>query len=84
MSPLVVGHRGAMGSFPENTLLSFDGAADLGAEWVELDVHQSRDGALVVIHDQRVERTTNGSGRVADDLRGTLDDPRRHPLPPLA
>ena len=55
-----------MGSCPENTLLSFERAADLGAEWVELDVHQTRDGALVVIHDQLVERTTNGFGRVAD------------------
>ena len=66
MTPLVVGHRGAMGYCPENTLLSFERAADLGAEWVELDVHQSRDGALVVIHDQLLERTTTGSGRVAD------------------
>ena len=66
MTPLVVGHRGAMGSFPENTLLSFQGATELGAEWVELDVHASRDGALVVIHDQLLERTTDGHGRVAE------------------
>ena len=55
-----------MGSFPENTLLSFERAADLGADWVELDVHLSKDGALVVIHDETLERTTNGTGRVAD------------------
>jgi glycerophosphoryl diester phosphodiesterase len=66
VTPLVVGHRGAMGAYPENTLLSFQAAADMGAEWVELDVHQSRDGALVVIHDQQLERTTSGQGRVAD------------------
>jgi glycerophosphoryl diester phosphodiesterase len=72
VTPLVVGHRGAMGSCPENTLLSFERAAEMGAEWVELDVHQSRDGALVVIHDQLLERTTNGSGRVADHTLAEL------------
>jgi glycerophosphoryl diester phosphodiesterase len=55
-----------MGSCPENTLLSFERAAEMGAEWVELDVHQTRDGALVVIHDANLDRTTNGRGRVAD------------------
>ena len=66
MTPLVIGHRGAMGHCPENTLLSFERAAELGADWVELDVHLSRDGGLVVIHDETLDRTTSGSGRVAD------------------
>src|SRR5918912_617430 len=62
----VVGHRGAMGHCPENTLASFERGLDLGADWVELDVHLSRDGALVVIHDETLERTTNGAGLVKD------------------
>jgi glycerophosphoryl diester phosphodiesterase len=60
----VVGHRGAMGHCPENTMASFQRALDLGADWIELDVHLSRDGALVVIHDETVDRTTDGHGLV--------------------
>ncbi|HZP13266.1 MAG TPA: glycerophosphodiester phosphodiesterase family protein [Nevskiaceae bacterium] len=63
---LSIGHRGARGHAPENTLLSFDTAIRLGAQMVELDVQQHPSGALLVIHDLRLERTTNGSGRVAD------------------
>lgn len=62
----VVGHRGASGHAPENTMASFHRAVALGADFVELDVHLSRDGALVVIHDFSVGRTTNGSGAVRD------------------
>jgi len=62
--PLVVGHRGAMGHFPENTMLSFRKAVELGADWIELDVHLSRDGRLVVIHDELLDRTTDGRGPV--------------------
>jgi glycerophosphoryl diester phosphodiesterase len=86
MSPLVVGHRGAMGAVPENTLLSFQVAADMGADWVELDVHASRDGALVVIHDQVLERTTTGTGRVADHTLAelqALDAGQGQPIPTL-
>ncbi len=60
---LCIGHRGAMGYEPENTLLSFRKALDMGAPWVELDVYHV-DGQLVVIHDDRLERTTNGTGPV--------------------
>jgi len=60
----VVGHRGAMGYCPENTMLSFERALELGADWIELDVHLSRDGALIVIHDETLDRTTNGHGAV--------------------
>ena len=63
---LVIGHRGAMGSCAENTLACFERAAALGADCVELDVRQSRDGALVVVHDETLDRTTSTSGRVAD------------------
>jgi glycerophosphoryl diester phosphodiesterase len=62
----VVGHRGAMGHCPENTLASFERGLELGADWIELDVHMSRDGVLVVIHDETVDRTTNGHGLVRD------------------
>lgn len=63
---LVVGHRGAMGHCPENTMASFKKALELGADVIELDVHLSRDGRLVVIHDPTLERTTNGRGFVRD------------------
>ena len=62
----VVGHRGAMGHAPENTMASFADGLALGADWIELDVQLSRDGELVVIHDPTVDRTTNGSGFVKD------------------
>jgi glycerophosphoryl diester phosphodiesterase len=60
----VVGHRGAMGHCPENTLASFERGLQLGADWIELDVHLSRDNALIVIHDETLDRTTNGHGAV--------------------
>src|SRR5919199_4154952 len=60
----VVGHRGAMGHCPENTLASFARALELGADWIECDVHLSRDGVPVVIHDETLDRTTSGHGPV--------------------
>jgi glycerophosphoryl diester phosphodiesterase len=68
----VVGHRGAMGHCPENTLASFERGLELGADWIELDVHLSRDGALAVIHDETVDRTTNGHGAVRDHMLAEL------------
>jgi len=62
---LIIGHRGARGHAPENTLKSFDKALAFGAPWVELDVQLHRN-ALLVFHDERLERTTNGRGRLAD------------------
>jgi glycerophosphoryl diester phosphodiesterase len=62
----VVGHRGAMGHRPENTFASFEHALELGADWIELDVHLTWDGALAVIHDESVDRTTDGHGLVKD------------------
>lgn len=62
---LCIGHRGAMGYAPENTLKSFSKALDLGATWIECDVHYA-DGHLVVIHDKRLRRTTNGKGLVKE------------------
>lgn len=62
---LCIGHRGAMGYEPENTLRSIGRALELGAPCIEIDVYWV-DGHLVVIHDERLERTTNGSGLVMD------------------
>jgi len=64
--PYVVGHRGAAGVQPENTIGGFEYAIQLGCEYVETDVHLSADGHLVIIHDDTVDRTTNGSGRVGE------------------
>ena len=61
----IIAHRGASAYAPENTLAAFDKALDLGAADVEFDVHFSADGQVVVIHDDTVDRTTNGSGAVA-------------------
>ena len=64
--PLVAGHRGAGGLWPENSLRAFRGALDLGVDLLELDVHLSRDGELVVMHDPRVDRTTDGRGAIEE------------------
>ncbi len=61
----VIGHRGASGDAPENTLAAFELALAQGADGIEFDVHLSRDNVPVVIHDARLERTTSGSGRVS-------------------
>jgi len=59
-------HRGFSGKYPENTMLAFEKAIEAGADGIELDVHLTKDGELVIIHDEAVDRTTNGSGLVAD------------------
>jgi len=64
-APLVMAHRGASGVAPENTLAAFEAALDAGADAIELDVTRCATGEIVVIHDDRLDRTTNGSGRVA-------------------
>ena len=69
----IVGHRGAAGLEPENTILSFYRALDYDADELELDVRMSKDGEIVIVHDDTVDRTTNGHGRVSEiclaDLR---------------
>jgi glycerophosphoryl diester phosphodiesterase len=62
---LVIAHRGASSSAPENTQAAFDRALALGARHLELDVHLSADGHVVVIHDAAVDRTTDGTGAVS-------------------
>jgi glycerophosphoryl diester phosphodiesterase len=66
MSVLIIGHRGACGYEPENSLSSFKKALELNVDAIELDVHALKTGELVVIHDNTVDRTTNGKGYVAD------------------
>lgn len=68
----IAGHRGAAGLRPENTLAGFHLAIALGCPWVECDVHATRDGQVVVIHDATLERTTNGAGNVSDHTLAEL------------
>ncbi len=63
---LRIGHRGAAGYSPENSLASIQKGIVLGVDLIEVDVRRTRDGHLVLLHDERVNRTTNGRGRVAD------------------
>lgn len=62
--PWIIGHRGASGEAPENTLPAFRLALEQGADLIETDVHLTADGALVAIHDHTLDRTTNGHGMV--------------------
>lgn len=64
--PMVIAHQGGEGLRPSNTLLAFDNAVALGVDVLETDVHSTRDGVLVLIHDDTVDRTTDGAGRVND------------------
>jgi glycerophosphoryl diester phosphodiesterase len=81
--PAIVAHRGGARLWPENSLTAFRGAIGLGVDLVELDVHQTRDGEVVVVHDPTLERTTTGRGAVRDlswaelatvAVRGTSDE----------
>lgn len=58
--PQVIAHRGASGLAPEHTLAAFDLAIELGADWIEQDLHLTRDGVLVVVHDETLDRTARG------------------------
>ncbi|MCM3163892.1 glycerophosphodiester phosphodiesterase [Metabacillus litoralis] len=62
----VVAHRGASGHAPENTMVAFNRAVELEADYIELDIQMTKDGKLVVIHDPTVDRTTNGTGEVKE------------------
>ncbi|MCG1010663.1 glycerophosphodiester phosphodiesterase [Salinicoccus sp. ID82-1] len=66
MQTKIYGHRGAMGEYPENTMLAFKKAIEAGVDGLEIDVHLTRDGEVVVIHDEQVDRTTDGRGAVKD------------------
>ena len=60
----IFAHRGSKGTHPENTLASFKEAVRVGSDGIELDVHLTKDGHLVVIHDETIDRTTNGTGEI--------------------
>jgi len=62
----VIAHRGFSGVYPENTMLAFDKALEAGCTAIELDVHFSKDGSLVIIHDETLDRTTDATGFVRD------------------
>ena len=62
----VFAHRGYSAKYPENTMAAFKAALQFNIDGIELDVHETKDGALVVIHDEKVNRTTNGKGYVKD------------------
>ncbi|MCX4815365.1 glycerophosphodiester phosphodiesterase family protein [Streptomyces sp. NBC_01239] len=86
MNFLTIGHRGVMGLEPENTLRSFVAAEQAGLDVIELDLHLSQDGALVVMHDADVDRTTDGTGPIAERTLGelrTLDAGRGERVPVL-
>ena len=61
---ILTGHRGAKKEFPENTILSIENAIQNGCKAIEIDIHQTKDSQLVVIHDPTIDRTSNGRGRV--------------------
>jgi glycerophosphoryl diester phosphodiesterase len=73
VSPLVIAHRGASGELPENTLPAYELALTQGSDMIEIDLHTTRDGAIVITHDENLE-SLGGSGEVAD---ATLEEIRR-------
>ncbi|HYB85075.1 MAG TPA: glycerophosphodiester phosphodiesterase family protein [archaeon] len=86
---VVVGHRGASGYEPENTFASFDLAVEQGADMLELDVHLTKDGVPVVIHDDTLQRTTGATGKVREKslaqirtLNAATNNPN-HPFEPV-
>jgi glycerophosphoryl diester phosphodiesterase len=65
-TPRVFAHRGASGYYPENTISAFRAASELGAQYIELDIHMTRDGAVVVLHDDDLDRIAGRHGVVAE------------------
>ncbi|WPK13117.1 glycerophosphodiester phosphodiesterase [Lysinibacillus louembei] len=72
--PAIFAHRGASGQFPENTMLAFEEALRSGVDGIELDVQLTQDGEVVIIHDEKVDRTTNGQGFVKDFTLAELEE----------
>lgn len=68
----VIAHRGYSGRYPENTMLAFQKAAEAGCDEIELDVQLTKDGVAVILHDERIDRTTDGTGYVRDYTYGEL------------
>ena len=72
--PLVFAHQGAENLWPSNTLFAFQHAAEMGADVLDMDMHMTKDGVLVLMHDETVDRTTDGTGAIRDL---TLDEVKR-------
>ena len=70
----IFAHRGFSGKYPENTMLAFEKAVEIGVDGIELDVHLTKDNEIVIIHDEDIKRTTDGEGLVKDM---TLEELRR-------
>ena len=66
MQTKCIAHRGLSGLYPENTIISFEKALEYHPDCLELDIHQTKDGQIVVCHDATLERTTNGAGKISD------------------
>lgn len=64
--PKIIGHRGCAAYAPENTIEGIHTAADMGVEWVELDVKLTKDQVPIIFHDETLERTTDSSGNIRD------------------
>src|SRR5690349_7341594 len=69
--PLVIAHQGGDGIWPGDTMFAYEKAVELGADVLEMDAHITKDGQIVLMHDEKVDRTTNGKGLI-EDL--TLDE----------
>lgn len=69
----IIAHRGFSGIYPENTMLAFRKAIEIGADGIELDVHLSKDGQVMIIHDEALKRTTGLDGVVSDYTRAELE-----------
>lgn len=74
---IVCGHRGYMARYPENSMLSFEKALEMDVDTIEMDLHYTKDGEIVVIHDDTIDRTTEGKGRVSDY---TFEELQAYPL----
>lgn len=72
--PQIIGHRGVCGYAPENTIESVYTASDMGVEWVELDVKLTKDDVPIIFHDDELDRTTNGHGKVAETTYAELKE----------
>lgn len=72
MISLVIAHRGASGEAPENTMAAFERAIEMKVDLIELDIHFSKDGEIMVIHDETVDRTTDGRGAIAEMTRNEV------------
>ena len=74
---ILAAHRGDRFNYPENTMLAYRKAAELGVDQIEIDIRITKDGELVIIHDATVDRTTNGTGKVKDFTLAQLKESSR-------